>query len=93
MPHSSRVRTRSVWAARPSSLKKVEGNRLTRLCPLRSSTSRWVVWAQLAKKAMSAWFREQLARSSALSGVLRGLQGKWKTGQVRGAASRELWGV
>ena len=63
------------WAALPSSLKKVEGKRWTRLCPLRSSTSRWVAWVQSAKKAMSAWFREQLARSRPLSGVLRGLQG------------------
>ncbi|KAK2499416.1 hypothetical protein MC885_008292 [Smutsia gigantea] len=39
MLHSSRVRTLSVRAARPSSLEKVEGNRSTRLCPLRSSTS------------------------------------------------------
>lgn len=93
MSYFFRVRIRSVWVVRFSSLKKVEGNRLIRLCLLRFSIFRWVAWVQLVKKVMFAWFREQLVRFSVFSGVFRGLQGKWKIGQVRGVVSREFWGV
>ena len=54
MLHSSNVSTLSVWAAWLSSWKKVEGYRWTRLCPLRSSTSKWAVCLQSAKKDMSS---------------------------------------